>query len=214
MSIRTDTIRRDLGRWLDRYSPPQAMKDNPRAIQDEGEALLRVLLKFAPREGYEGWVADALDRCAYTMKTRAWPTVGELGAACSNLRKDRIGNDLGDGNAEQAIIDRMAEWFRSCGGQLPGHGRPDRTEALVRMGVIRDLREARWRGFALDDAQWRVARTQPPGDDEWRHHVTVMARIKGISYAHCDAIERQRSGLTERRAEIPDKRANVSEAWA
>ena len=88
MSIRTDVIRRDLGRWLDRYSPPQAMKDNARAIQDEAEALLRVLLKFAPREGYDTWVSDALDRCAFTMKTRAWPTVGELGAACSNLRKE------------------------------------------------------------------------------------------------------------------------------
>ena len=91
MSIRTDTIQNMLERWLDRYSPPRAMAENPQAQTDEIEALLRVLLKYAPGADYEGWVNSALDRCAYQMKTRAWPTMGELGAVCADMKKQGFG---------------------------------------------------------------------------------------------------------------------------
>ena len=87
-SLRTAEVSQILSRWLDRYSPPLSMKDKPRAIQDEAEALLRVLLKFAPQDGYAGWINRALDQLEYQMKTRAWPTKGELGSVCSNMRKE------------------------------------------------------------------------------------------------------------------------------
>ena len=89
MNFRTTEISQMLLRWLDRYSPPASMKDKPQAMQDEAEALLRVLLKFAPGSDYVGWVNGALDSLEYQMKTRAWPTKGEMGAVCANLRKDR-----------------------------------------------------------------------------------------------------------------------------
>lgn len=91
MSIHRAEISAILTRWLDRYSPPAAIKDNARALQDEAEALLAVLIRFAPRgENAEPgpWVRYALDRMEYQMKTRAWPTKGELGAVCSNIKKE------------------------------------------------------------------------------------------------------------------------------
>ncbi|NBT33510.1 MAG: hypothetical protein EBT13_16865, partial [Rhodobacteraceae bacterium] len=59
------------------------------------DALLSVLLKFAPKSEAGPWVRNALDKLEYQMKTRAWPTKGELGAVCSNLRKEapRIDGD-------------------------------------------------------------------------------------------------------------------------
>ncbi len=88
MSLRNAEIARQFQDWLQRYSPPQGIKSNPKAMQAEAEALLKVVLRFAPQDGYNGWVDDALTQCAYAMKTRAWPTVNELGAACSNRRKE------------------------------------------------------------------------------------------------------------------------------
>lgn len=76
-------------RWLERYSPPSAIKDNPRAQQDEVDSLLAVLVKFAPHDEAGPWVRRALDQLEYQMKTRAWPTKGEVGAVCSNLRKQK-----------------------------------------------------------------------------------------------------------------------------
>lgn len=88
MSLRNSEIARQFQDWLQRYSPPQSIKANPKAMQAEADALLKVVLRFAPQDGYNGWVAEALEQCAYSMKTRAWPTVNELGAACSNRRKE------------------------------------------------------------------------------------------------------------------------------
>jgi hypothetical protein len=99
MNFRTTEISQMLLRWLDRYSPPASMKDKPQAMQDEAEALLRVLLKFAPASDYVGWVNGALDSLEYQMKTRAWPTKGEMGAVCANLRKDKAVN------AEPVVFD-------------------------------------------------------------------------------------------------------------
>lgn len=88
MSVRTETIATIFAAWLRRYSPPNIMKNDADVMKAERDALLRVLLKFAPQSDYDGWVNRALDKLEYQMKTRAWPTKGELGSVCSNLRKD------------------------------------------------------------------------------------------------------------------------------
>lgn len=86
--LRTAEISGLFTRWLERYSPPAQIRDNERAQQDEALALIGVILRFAPRSGYGDFTAKALDQIEYQMKTRAWPTKGELGAVCSNLRKE------------------------------------------------------------------------------------------------------------------------------
>lgn len=89
MNVRTADISKMLSRFLERYTPPQAIRDKPNLMQDEAEGLLRTLLKFAPQYDYAGWISAALDQLEYQMKTRSWPTKHELGAVCSNLRKER-----------------------------------------------------------------------------------------------------------------------------
>lgn len=88
MNFRNEEIAAVLRRWLERFSPPASIKDNPRAAQDSADALLRILLKYAPPADYVPWAHRALDQTEAQMKTRAWPTVHELGAACINMRKD------------------------------------------------------------------------------------------------------------------------------
>lgn len=88
MNPRTEAIAQIFRRWLERFTPPASIKGNGRAMQDAADALLRILLKFSPQDGYEPFVRGALDTVEMQMKTRAWPTVHELGAACSNTRKE------------------------------------------------------------------------------------------------------------------------------
>jgi len=100
MTLRAAEIAKQFQDWAERLTPPQGIKNNPKAMQAEWDALLKVLLRFAPGDGYHQWVAEALDSCAMKLKTRAWPTVNELGAACANYRKERRGN--GDSMPVQA----------------------------------------------------------------------------------------------------------------
>lgn len=88
MNIRTETLARKFAAWLERYSPPAMMKDKPAVMQAEIDDLMRVVLKFAPQHDFEGWLGRVLDQLGYQMKTRAWPTKHELGAACSSTRKE------------------------------------------------------------------------------------------------------------------------------
>lgn len=76
-------------RWLERYVPPAAMKENARAQQDEAESLLAVLLKFAPAPEPGQWVHRVLRSLDYRVnKYRSWPTTAELAEACSDILKD------------------------------------------------------------------------------------------------------------------------------
>lgn len=88
MTYRATEITQTFTRWLERFTPPKQIKDNPRACQDEADALLKVLLRFAPSEGYRDFLAEVFDRVEIRMETRAWPSKAEIGAACSNVRKE------------------------------------------------------------------------------------------------------------------------------
>ena len=98
-TMRTAEIRGLLERWLERYSPPRSLDGNARAQQDEAQALLGVLSRFAPQVDYADFCGRAFLQMDYQMKTRAWPTTGEFGAVCSKLRKEagKAGADQGEG---------------------------------------------------------------------------------------------------------------------
>tara|TARA_R100001369_G_scaffold16867_4_gene31985 strand:- start:1361 stop:1984 length:624 start_codon:yes stop_codon:yes gene_type:complete len=90
MSTKNEVLYDVFTRWMDRYSPRRALQQNETALKDEVNALMRVIWKMAPREDYENWLAKVLNQLDYQMKTSAWPTVAEIGAACSNQNKARI----------------------------------------------------------------------------------------------------------------------------
>lgn len=94
-----------------------------------------------------------------------------------------ISNSMG----ESVILEAMTAWHGKFGSQMPGFGRGDRTRNLVQRGVLRDMGEARFKGFTLhaeDESALLDARRRGdarPSMDEQRHHIRVLARIWGIS---------------------------------
>ena len=90
MSIMKETIIEALEVFLDRYAPPRHMQVNENAMRAESEALAKLLLRFAPREDYSAWIERVLDEVSLQMKTRVWPTVGELAAVIHCLPRPAI----------------------------------------------------------------------------------------------------------------------------
>jgi len=86
---RNDDIARLFNDWLARKAPPREFADKPESAQAEAVALAKVLLRMAPATGYIEFVNEALDALDLQMKTRFWPNANELGAACSNVRKEK-----------------------------------------------------------------------------------------------------------------------------
>lgn len=97
---RNEEIARLFNDWLLRKTPPREFADRPQSAQAEAEALLKVLIKVAPSQGYVEFVNEALDALDHQMKTRFWPNVNELGAACSNVKKEKHRRGNFQANAE------------------------------------------------------------------------------------------------------------------
>lgn len=204
MTPRVEYLSQRFNEFLDRFSPPRSIQNNPLAMQQDADAMLKIILARAPADGYSEWLDHVLEAVIEGMTTRSWPAPGELVKACNRCHTERA---QGDGIAESAAVLRMAEWFSKFGRQMPGHGNAKRTAALIAQGVLANEREARFRGFDLDRDQMATAMNQRMGKDEWRHHVDVMARLWEVDAITAEARIRAEhaAGAAPQEASIPDK---------
>lgn len=209
MSLHESEITSRLIRFLGRKQMPRRLEGKPTSEDDEVRALVAAVARNAPRG------ADALAQWWPAFEARLgeicggmWPTEKEIRDAAKAMAQDRgDGADAGGADhIEAEAIRRMAAWFEKFGTQMPGHGRPARTAALIRMGLMADEREARFRGFDLGEDQRRRAAEQRMGRAEWRHHVAVTARLRGISEAEAEAHIRATASDPVVLGGLPDKR--------
>lgn len=190
--LRKVEIAEKLTRFLARFSPPTSIRDNPQAMQDETDALLRRLLHHGPANGAGQWAEKVLQACEVHMQTRAWPTVREVDRACDEQRRLHPPQAANDG-VEAQMVDRLAAWFAKFGTQMPGCGNPARTQELIRRGVLKSEREARFKGFTLGSDQMDRAMAQEPTIDEQRHHDGVLFDLRATN----ERIERNRAARVE-----------------
>lgn len=89
MSNRSEILTEEFKLWLDRYTPRRALLANERAMAAEIKALMKVILSMAPASDFLTWLEKVTNQLDFQMKTAAWPTVSELGSACSNQNKQK-----------------------------------------------------------------------------------------------------------------------------
>lgn len=159
-------------------------RTRPRMIAtDEGaaaemKALLRIVLARAPNVAYESWWDRTVEALGEIQNTRAWPIEREMLTASAQASDRGRSSSGGTAPSEENVIGLMVGWLERNGTEMPGFGSIARTTILVARGHLTDLREARFRGFALSDEQAFEARNQRPSRAEWDHHVKVMARLR------------------------------------
>lgn len=197
-NIRDAELSQMLSGILGRLSPPRGLAGNDAAQSEEIKSLLRALSRCAPSQGYRDWFEKFSDALASRMKTRAWPIVSEIEAAANSLSTPQAAGADGADFYEIKAIDRMEDWFRKFGNQMPAHGKPNRTAALIRRGVLRDLEQARFLGFDLTLEQSDQARAMPMGPESKANYDRVMGNLRDIQ-------ERQFATA----AEVAEKRKTV-----
>lgn len=198
MSIREAEIAEYLSRWLDRYAVPVYLRGKVEASQAEAECLARVLCKFAPAMDYITFLNQVFDQVDFHAKTRFWPTVAELGAACSNVRKGTkllperaVGPDL----RPVAIIARKMMRGESVGEErLWGIG-------AVELIAERLVDEATMHGYRIAALNDRVATYGEEAALRWE--AEAKAR-----HEDAKALYRSRNApRSQRRVVFPDKSA-------
>lgn len=146
--IREAEIARIFADWLALYSAPRNIAGNDVLMQRESERLLGVIVKMAPNEGYISWVGTVLDVVSSNMKTRAWPTVQEIGAACSNVRKE-LRRDVAVPSTALDIYELNANRMKS--GEAVGEGYLYGKEAveMIARGLIDQETMTKYRSAAF-----------------------------------------------------------------
>lgn len=89
MSSRNEYLSQYFNEWLDRFSPPRAIQNNPKAMQDDANSMLAIVGKYAPSQGYAEWLDKVLTELTESMTTRSWPAPGELVKACKARTEHR-----------------------------------------------------------------------------------------------------------------------------
>lgn len=122
MNLRQTDIAKKLSDWLERFSVPIHLRDKSEAAQKEAESLARILCKFAPLNDYQPFLNRVFDVVEIQARHRAWPTVAEIGAVCSNLRKEAAPgmNEVKLRDAAEINAERMANGHVVAEGYLYG----------------------------------------------------------------------------------------------
>lgn len=194
MNLRQAEIAQALTRWLDRYSCPQHLREKPEAAQAEAEKIAGVLSKMAPSTEVQPFLNRVFDALDYQMKTRAWPTVGEVAAVCSNIRKEvTFTSEPTEAKTPMEIVSAKMERGESVGdGWLWGRDAVD----LIRAGkVTREVME-KYRSAAF------FARKDTYGEDA---ALAWEAKAKAAHEA-AKEVARGENGPRGFHANIPNKR--------
>lgn len=161
---------------LSRLSPPLSIKASKPAQMAETAAMLKAINRLAPTTGYGDWWPAFEDALMRKAKTRAWPIISEIEAAAQMPGRQAASDDA----VEAAAVQRMTEWFAKFRDQMPSHGKPSRTAALIRQGVLANEAEARFRGFDLSDDQLKRAKTQRDCADDRATHERVLDSLAAL----------------------------------
>jgi hypothetical protein len=201
MDPRREVLSEAFNRFLDRYAPPMHMRNSPDTMQAEADALFRMVMKFAPVTGYETWLDEVLEQLSYQMKTRAWPTVHEVGAAARNVSKTRPSAANASDKPAVDPLQRYANRIKAGepvgDGYLYGRNAVEMLErGLISEAELRPYRSALF--FSMKDVWGEAAARAKEAEFIRRHEMAGHTFTGGNGYS----------------AEVKPKRAPISQDQA
>lgn len=194
--MRDQYLAQKFNNLLSRLSPPRAIAGSEELQRDETLSLVSALKGVAPLGDFDAWWPRFEAALLDGLQTRAWPTRREIKDAAKKINIKR----------ERTESEQFDAWCTMADGRKkPPLGLRDHrvTAEMVKRGHLMNLREARFHGWPLSMEQDQIAVKQKIGWEEFRHHIRVCAKLRGISEAEAESQER--AVLSD--SEIPERRA-------
>ena len=172
--------------FLARFQPPAYMRgEDAQSVavrQEEADELLRCIAAAVPDGDWQRPLDELLREIAAGMRTRAWPTQGEIRDAVKRVRQmraERSEPSAGKDRNVIALADLAATWFAKFGTPPPGsYCDGEVTRALIDRGVLASPQLARFLGFRLSLLDLDAARSAPECIEERRHDEAVHQKLR------------------------------------
>ena len=196
---RMELVLGELIELLSVYDLPRNLKSE-KQTKDHLELLARSVNKRFPNDTTEDHIRGTFERAAIELsskrKSNTWPVnhliIKAIDAAKGIEAKSEKSFDKTKA-LETAIKIFTGETGSDMFAHFKGraHGQFNKgwiAKELMKAGLLRDERDAHWRGFDMSDYMSKV-HSQRMTMDEWRNHIRIMARLRGVTEKEAAKIE-------------------------
>jgi len=199
---RTMLINRELVKLLSIYAPPKHME----TIETQVDAINRLsesLNKKFPNDTTPDHIGGTFERAGHILsgshKTNSWPTSSEItkavvaGMGNEMKMQNALDNTQKLEKAIQIFTGKTGEFqYAKFEGRAHGQYRDAWiAQEFIKVGLLKDERDAHWRGFDMTDYMWKVKK-QRMTMDEWKNHIRIMANMWNCT--HEEAAHRELTG--------------------
>lgn len=180
---------------LRRYTAPEHLsadrqRDEINEIVEEVNSEIPSTANVADLQNILGEMRKSVRR-RHGLKT--WPASRVLIAAVKDGVSEVTARAKVGAVDDGLFIDLARDWFQKFKKPGPAKDTPEITRALIDGGLMANEREAQWRGFALSDDMKAKAKQQPMGREEREHHFAILGRLRGVSAAEAEAMDKQQT---------------------
>lgn len=171
---------------LGRYEVPEHLGRD--RLREEINFMVRDLSLIVPRNITPDRLAEVLERMHSELRRvymgRKWPQVGMLINCLSEALREAeraTGGVLspGSGEVDQATVESARSFLKKHGKACPWLNNPAITRALIQIGAVKSLGEARHLGLDMTLQEAEIARAEPITAAQLKHHCEILAKLTG-----------------------------------
>lgn len=176
---RMNEIKAQLAELLSGYAAPRNLID-PASQQKEVLSMAEAINQIFPNDTTRDHICGTLKRASLKLKakhkSRTWPLTSDIVASVTkSMQHNAVSQKLNNDDVEAA-----ARFLGETGRAHPNYRSSYVAKRLIDRGLLKDERDAHWRGFDMFEYK-NLYSKQRMTLDEWNNHIRVLSDMCNIT---------------------------------
>lgn len=171
---RMNLISKEVAKLLSIYEPPRNLK-----TEEQKNLHLKMLIKSLnqsfPTDTTHDHIVGTFERASMSIsskkKTNTWPQNAEITKAVSSA----MGGAYAQSKSLEDDLEAAATFLEAQGRAHPVYNSNFIAKKLIERGLLKDERDAHWRGFDMFEDKSTYTK-QRMTLDEWKNHIRILAK--------------------------------------
>ena len=176
---RMNQIKKELADLLLGYAAPKNLIDSSSQAK-EINAIAEMINTLFPNDTTIDHIRGSFKRAAMKLKSkhksRTWPLAADIASAIqsSMQSKEALAKGLEDD------LEAAARFLNNTGRAHPSYRSSYIAKRLIERGLLKDERDAHWRGFDMFEYK-NLYTKQRMTLDEWKNHIRILANMCNLT---------------------------------